>query len=1398
MSEQMFSENGRWDDAHIERALAASGDRVSQLSETRRAEVRQALLAESVRLREAAKAGPVSVTPAWWQFLQQLLNPRVVGAMAGVLVAVCVGVMYYMFGGSRPPMAASANGSFALTEARLGPLGLRWSVPRGVTGGQSANLSVGDEVVATSPITLTFVDGSQTVAASGSRLKMLASDQLELVKGEIVANTAGADEEFKVQSLGATFVVTDATFRVKVEDTGIVSQFTDQGVVAAMTDAGVVNVLSGELAKVTGNELPAKDLQSPVIAGAQAEDGTLAFTARTLMSSTLVIVDKATGAELAQFKADEQGIVSGKLDTQGKSETELQFHAVAPDGRESAPAVTVSDGNSIASVPSGSTTVLPPAPVPTVVPTNIPTLTLPAIGLVPATGPNGATVTFEVSAVDTQQGAVPVKCDRASGSVFPLGTTTVNCAATNSQGRTATGSFTIKVVDKSAPVLSLPENRVVSAVNSAGASASFNVTANDVVEGVITPICSVRSGSTFPLGATTVECTATDSAGNVAKGSFTVTVKDTTPPTIDAPGQLEVSATGRGGAAVNFNVTANDAVDGSFAATCTPRSGSTFGVGANAVVCTATDKAGNSASAQFRVIVHDRNAPVLNVPDGMTVQATSPSGANVSFNASAEDAVEGSITATCTPRSGSLFPFGSTPITCRASDSQGNGATRNFNVSVVDTIGPELALPSNQNVEATGTSGASLSFSASAKDAVDGNITPSCTPRSGSLFPFGSTTVTCRATDSRGNPSTGSFNVTVKDTTAPSVSVPKDVTLEAAGPSGSTYTFSASAKDTVDGALTPSCSASSGASFPLGKTTVRCTATDKAGNTGSDSFVVTVADTKAPTLKVPDAITVKATSANGATVTFSTSATDVVDGAVTPVCTPRSGSTFGFGETTVLCRATDNAGNSATDSFKVSVGDTEPPVLSIPTGVTAEATGPAGAVVNFAATAKDAVDGDVDPVCTPRSGVAFGFGATTVTCRATDKAGNSDTGSFKVTVADTTAPVVSVPGPQSASATGPNGAVVKFTASATDKVDGEIDAVCAPRSGSTFGLGSTTVTCRATDKAGNSGSANFTVNVKDTTDPVINVPSAVSAEAASAQGAVVNFEASANDAVDGALTPVCTPRSGSVFGLGTTSVTCRATDKSGNSASGSFNVVVSDKTPPVLTVPGDRTVQTANLNGVAVEFSVSAVDAVDGSVGASCEPSSGSIFRVGATTVTCRASDKAGNSSTSSFKVTVQLIVTPTPTNTPIPTPTNTPIPTSTNTPQPTPTNTPVPTNTPQPTPTNTPVPPPNTPTPTNTPVPPPNTSTNTPAPTDTPIPTSTNTPAPTPTATSPPTATPTQPPPPTPTSTPEPTPTPQPSPTPTEPATALPTATSTTALAATATASENTTSETPTATAAP
>ncbi len=328
--------------------------------------------------------------------------------------------------------------------------------------------------------------------------------------------------------------------------------------------------------------------------------------------------------------------------------------------------------------------------------------------------------------------------------------------------------------------------------------------------------------------------------------------------------------------------------------------------------------------------------------------------------------------------------------------------------------------------------------------------------------------------------------VRVPDVTPPVVSVPADMTVDATSPAGAQVTFTASASDEVDGALTPTCTPESGSVFAIGTTRVSCSAADAAGNTGSASLSVTVRDVTPPVVSVPADMTVDATSPAGAQVTFTASASDEVDGALTPTCTPESGSVFAIGTTRVSCSAADAAGNTGSASLSVTVRDVTPPVVSVPADMTVDATSPAGAQVTFTASASDEVDGALTPTCTPESGSVFAIGTTRVSCSAADAAGNTGSASLSVTVRDVTPPVVSVPADMTVDATSPAGAQVTFTASASDEVDGALTPTCTPESGSVFAIGTTRVSCSAADAAGNTGSASLSVTVRGAAEQIAN------------------------------------------------------------------------------------------------------------------------------------------------------------------------------------------------------------------------------------------------------------------------------------------------------------------------
>ncbi|HXG93318.1 MAG TPA: HYR domain-containing protein [Blastocatellia bacterium] len=267
----------------------------------------------------------------------------------------------------------------------------------------------------------------------------------------------------------------------------------------------------------------------------------------------------------------------------------------------------------------------------------------------------------------------------------------------------------------------------------------------------------------------------------------------------------------------------------------------------------------------------------------------------------------------------------------------------------------------------------------------------------------------------------------------------------------------------------------------------------------------------------------------------------------------------------------------------------------------------------------------------------------TITIRATGPCNATADASFTLKVTgDTPAPAPTISCPSNivtGADAGQCSALVAFNPSAqgspTPSVECKVGStvITSPHR---FPIGTTSVTCTATN-AGGAASCSFTVTVRDNERPAITGLANISTSAASGRcSAVVSYNPSATDNCSLASI-TCSPPSGSVFPVGTTTVTCTATDSAGNSSSAAFTVTVADNQPPVISCPADLMKATARIGdtSVAVSFQLPAASDNCSDVTVSCNPSPGSTFPVGATVVNCTASDRAGNVSSCSFTVSV-------------------------------------------------------------------------------------------------------------------------------------------------------------------
>ena len=195
---------------------------------------------------------------------------------------------------------------------------------------------------------------------------------------------------------------------------------------------------------------------------------------------------------------------------------------------------------------------------------------------------------------------------------FPVGVTTVTATATNGVSPDAAASFAVTVQDRQPPTLSAVTSPIViPQAGPSGAAVTYSApTALDNCAGVtLARTAGPASGSTFPLGDTTVTYTATDAAGSTASVSFVVRVSDATAPSISAVITPTPDSAGWNRTPVTVTYTCADS--GSGIASCSPAQ-SFIAEGPSTYAGTATDTAGNSTSTTGTVKI-DTIAPTVSV-----------------------------------------------------------------------------------------------------------------------------------------------------------------------------------------------------------------------------------------------------------------------------------------------------------------------------------------------------------------------------------------------------------------------------------------------------------------------------------------------------------------------------------------------------------------------------------------------------------------------------------------------------------------------------------------------------------------------------------------------------------------------------------------------------------------
>lgn len=378
----------------------------------------------------------------------------------------------------------------------------------------------------------------------------------------------------------------------------------------------------------------------------------------------------------------------------------------------------------------------------------------------------GAYVTFDVKAISNCYGTLAPEVVPPSGSLFPTGTTVVTVTAVDPEQRATEARFSVTVIDSETPMFEIPAN--IAVFNEPGlpsAVVTFDVSGSDNCDGEVTPIVEPPSGSAFRAGVNTVNVRAMDEAGNLGTASFLVTVIDKEAPLLTVPDNITVfNDPGVCGAVVNFDVVATDIADGELAPVVEPPSGSVFPVGTIIVRVSATDAAHNSSNASFLVLVKDKEAPVITVPDEIVVSTDPGMGsAVVHFDVSAYDNCNEAVTASALPPSGATFPVGLSQVKVTATDVVSNDAETSFYVAVFDPEHPLIVAP--YPITECIDPGATYLVRELPLPAMRDNyriVSVTNDAPAGNIFLLGETVVTWTVSDEKGNTVTATQLVTVR------------------------------------------------------------------------------------------------------------------------------------------------------------------------------------------------------------------------------------------------------------------------------------------------------------------------------------------------------------------------------------------------------------------------------------------------------------------------------------------------------------------------------------------------------------------------------------------------------------------------------------------------------------
>ena len=394
-------------------------------------------------------------------------------------------------------------------------------------------------------------------------------------------------------------------------------------------------------------------------------------------------------------------------------------------------------------------------------------------------------------------------------------------AATEAEAKAATPDIT-------KPIISAPADLVVEATGSFTSVELGEAIAMD--ENGIQLLVN-NAPTLFPLGSSTIIWTAIDNSGNSASATQQVNIVDTTPPTIYSVPDITAEAVVPYDNIIELQEPTADDLLGVISVT--NDAPEFFPVGETIVTWTAIDVGGNTASTEQKITIIDTIFPTLQVPDSVTIEATSLNQNEVDLGEAT--AVDNGEIVSITNDAPDVFPLGETTVTWTAIDSSNNFSSLTQLITVVDTTAPEVLAPDDIVLEADSVDQNIVNFDSVTSFDIQEVVIYLDAP---DVFPLGETTVTWTAVDASGNSASTTQTVTIVDTTAPELTTPEDIIISAFSLDEQVEIGVAQADDLAGSILTITNDAPN--SFPLGDTIVTWNVSDEFGNSVSSQQTISV------------------------------------------------------------------------------------------------------------------------------------------------------------------------------------------------------------------------------------------------------------------------------------------------------------------------------------------------------------------------------------------------------------------------------------------------------------------------------------------------------------------------------------------------------------------------------